>query len=92
MAKNNHPKESIKSLVGQYVKLWENRCYKNGLPDNTPNEIFDLVPSYRKIAIAILKNDIKYLGFEPKRSKYYDRLKKIELAKRGLTIQLNLFE
>lgn len=80
--------------IHQYVRLWENRCYHSGIPDELPIEIEKnlLAPSYRKIALAILKNDtaLKTLGFEPRRSKYYDQLKKIELAKRGMAIQLKL--
>lgn len=81
--------------INQYIKLWENRCYKNGIPDQCHHDIErnKLAPSYRQIAIAILKNDhsLKSLGFEPKQSKYYDVLKKIELTNRGVSIQLKLF-
>lgn len=80
--------------IRQYIKLWENRCYHSGIPDELPYEIESnlLAPSYRKICIAIMKNDValKSLGFEPRRSKYYDELKRIELAQRGKAIQLKL--
>jgi len=80
--------------ISQYIKLWENRCYHSGIPDELPNEIERnlLAPSYKQICLAILKNDssLKTLGFEPKRSQYYDQLKKIELTKRGVSIQLKL--
>jgi predicted phosphoadenosine phosphosulfate sulfurtransferase len=76
--------------IQAYIKTWENRCYNTGIPDECPNEIDDLVPSYKKIAIAILKNDysLKTLGFNVKVSKYYHILKRIELTK---SQQLKLF-
>jgi predicted phosphoadenosine phosphosulfate sulfurtransferase len=81
--------------VRSYVQLWENRCYKQGIPDQAPErlELFGLVPSYRRIVVAILKNDItlKSLGYTPRKSLHYNELKRIELACRGETIQLKLF-
>jgi predicted phosphoadenosine phosphosulfate sulfurtransferase len=53
------------------------------------------VPCYKKIAIAILKNDyaLKYLGFEPPKSEAYNTLKRIEISQRPnfKPIQLKLF-
>jgi len=56
-----------------------------------------LAPSYKAIAIAILKNDhsLKSLGFEEKKSGWYHALKKIEISQReenkNKDIQLELF-
>jgi len=73
----------MKRQVEQYIKLWEARCYHDGIPDDVPKEIFDRVPSYRNIAIAILKNDISLLGIEPpKKSLFYVALKRIEIRSR----------
>lgn len=65
----------------------------NGLPDEVPAEIFDMVPSYKRIAIAILKSDpsLKSLGFTPPKSKVYSQLKRIEISKRAGVKQLSLF-
>lgn len=63
-----------------YIKIWENRCYSE-LPDEAPREIDDMVPSYKRIAIAILKNDLSYIGINPPVSEYYGMLKCIELKK-----------
>lgn len=73
----------------QYIKKWESRCYFNGLPDEVPNEINDLVPSYKKIAIALLKNDypLKSLGFNPPYCESYSMLKRIEISKRPQLIK-----
>ena len=83
----------MKREIAAYIKTWESRCYLNGLPDEAPAEIFDKVPSYKKIAIAILRNDLRPLGIEPKASKYYSMLKRIEIAKRPTKYkQLELFK
>lgn len=68
--------------INRYIKMWEARCYSDGIPDEAPKEIDDKVPSYRKIAIAILKNDYTLIGVQPVKSEYYSILKCIEL---GLT-------
>ncbi len=85
----------MEQRIRSYIKLWENRCYQSGIPDEAPEELErnELVPSYRRICIAILKNDVslKSLGFTPKYSNYYSALKQIELSKRnGTPIQLKL--
>lgn len=70
--------------IKEYIDVWKQRCYHEDIPDDAPLEIFDKVPSYKKIAIAILKNDLKILGVTPKVSKYYSMLKKIEIEEREL--------
>lgn len=71
----------MRQQINQYIKVWEQRCYSNGLPDEVPKEINDMVPSYRSICIAILKNDLSYIGIEPPASQFYGILKCIELGK-----------
>jgi len=76
--------QSRKLKIIQYIKTWESRCYHDGIPDDAPKEIFDKVPSYKRIAIAILKNDypLKSLGYTPPKSEVYNELKRIEIAGR----------
>jgi predicted phosphoadenosine phosphosulfate sulfurtransferase len=64
--------------------MWEERCYREGIPDEAPFELGDKVPSYKKICIAILKNDTNLvsLGYKTKYSKYYSVLKRIEIDAR----------
>lgn len=81
----------MENQVKDYIKTWEARCYFDGLPDEAPEEIRHLVPSYKHIAVAILSNDLRKIGVTPKRSIYYDVLKKMELSERGVPIQLSLF-
>lgn len=65
--------------MAAYVTTWENRCYSDGIPDDAPKKLVDSgrVPSYKHIAMAILKNDmtLKTLGFSGKESKYFRILK-----------------
>lgn len=74
----------VQKKITEYIEQWEKRCYKNGIPDEAPIEINDKVPSYKKICMALLKNDTNLvsLGFEPKKSKYYSILKRIEIDAR----------
>ncbi len=75
------------------MNIWEKRCYFNGIPDDILPKLIDSgrVPSYKAIALAILKNDnqLLSLGFIQKNSNYYYYYKNIEHEKND--IQLNLF-
>lgn len=87
--------ESVHSKVKEYIQTWEERCYKNGIPDKTPFGLEKKVPSYQRIAICLLKNDFNLvgLGYEPKKSKYYSILKRIEIDAReydGKQLKLKL--
>ena len=75
----------MKKRILSYVSQWQKNCYSGGLPDEAPKEITHLVPDYKKIAVAILKNDysLKTLGFSPPKSKVYDALKRKELEERN---------
>ena len=76
----------IKQKIITYLKIWKKRGYFNDIPDEVDSVLQDenLAPSYKAIAIAILKNDhnLESLGFEVKKSKYYKDIKKIELTNR----------
>ena len=86
----------VKRKVKEYVNEWEIRCYKDGLPDSSPLEIKDLVPSYKRICMCILNNDLNFLGlgFAGKKSLYYSEYKRIEINERNKNVypkQLKLF-
>jgi len=61
------------------LRVWEARCYSRGIPDEIPYKLAQSgrVPSYKQIAIAILRNDfvLKSLGFDGKMSDYYTQIK-----------------
>ena len=64
------------------MRVWEKRCYSKGIPDVIPDKLAKSgrAPSYRAIAIAILKNDsaMTSLGCSTETSKHYTELKRIE--------------
>lgn len=72
----------IHQKIESYINEWEAKCYSKGIPDEVPIELKDKVPNYKSIVMAILKNDLTSLGFEPKQSKYYSMLKRIEIDAR----------
>ena len=84
----------MKTKIHQYIIKWVKKGYFNGIPDNAPLRLEHLnkVPSYRKICIAILKNDIqlKSLGIERDKCLLYDMIKKQELKERGVIKQTDL--
>jgi predicted phosphoadenosine phosphosulfate sulfurtransferase len=84
--------------INSYIKGWEKKGYPNGIPDECPSELekLNIVPSYRKICIAIIKNvhNLEDLGFKREKSKVYSELKRIEInerTKKNIGKQLNLF-
>ena len=64
--------------------MWEKRCYSDGIPDGEeipPGLVKGYrVPSYKKIALALLRNDhkMKSLGFSEAHSEMADQLKRIK--------------
>lgn len=84
--------------IAQYVRMWERRGYRDGIPDEAPSRLEDLgkVPSYRLICIAIMKNEknLETLGFSRKPCQIYMDLKRIELQAMGKPVcaqQMSLF-
>lgn len=69
------------------MQTWKARGYSEDIPDEVPDCLMKLgkAPSYKAIALAILKNDIPLtsLGFTPKVPESYKMLKRIELEKRS---------
>lgn len=70
----------------QYVRTWKKRGYPDGIPDEVPDPLMKLglAPSWKAIAVAILKNDmlLSSLGFGRPESKWYGAIKKIEIRNR----------
>jgi predicted phosphoadenosine phosphosulfate sulfurtransferase len=86
----------MKQKITEYIRTWEKRCYHNGIPDEAPAVLEQLnkVPSYRKICLAILRNDITLssLGYSKPICKSYVLLKRIEIdARPQANRQLKLF-
>jgi len=85
----------MQTKIKEYITKWENLCYFDGIPDEVPNEINHLCPSWKKIAVCILKNDLHLsgLGYKQPYSDYYAILKRIEIEQRVYVgKQLKLFK
>lgn len=84
----------MKNQIIKYITEWENRCYKDGIPDEIPVRLEQLnkAPSYKALVRLILKNDItlKTIGNIQKKPKAYHELKRIELSNRNTDKQLKL--
>ena len=74
------------------MTTWEERCYSDGIPDEIPEGLSKSLraPSYKAIAIAILKNDLplKSLGFSGTHSEWYDALKREKREQESAQIKL----
>lgn len=82
-----------------WVKLWRTRGYQYDIPDEAP-EVFERenkVPSYRRICLAIMKNDcqLQTLGYNRVECQSYQEIKRAELSliknKHIRSLQMRLF-
>lgn len=77
----------MRDKIDKYIKEWRLRGYLDDIPDEVPDALMDesLAPSYKAIAIAILRNDhhMTALGFQAPKSIWYDALKRIEIKERN---------
>lgn len=85
-----------KEKVTGYIDKWEQRGYKGGIPDEAPLELerMGIVPSYRMICIALMKNpnNLEILGFQREKCNIYQEIKREEIYNRMLVgQQLKLF-
>ena len=75
-----------KKNIKTYINNWKEKGYQEDIPDEVPEELMklNLAPSYKAIALALLRNDmnLESLGFTPKKSIFYSILKKIEIDAR----------
>tara|TARA_R110000765_G_scaffold303848_1_gene397833 strand:+ start:626 stop:895 length:270 start_codon:yes stop_codon:yes gene_type:complete len=86
----------VKSKIKEYVEKWENKGYEKGIPDEAPFELEKrgLVPSYRLICIALMKNpnNLEILGFSRTKCSLYSDIKRREIYNRPKkSKQLDLF-
>lgn len=85
--------------INRWISSWEKRGYKDGIPDEADSllESYGMVPSYRRICQALMKNDLHLisLGFQRHQCDAYIELKRIEIQKRDgkkpRHIQMKLF-
>jgi predicted phosphoadenosine phosphosulfate sulfurtransferase len=78
---------TLKKKVHKYLTQWESMGYRNCIPDEADKvlESFNLVPSYRLICMAIMKNDIHLtsLGMSKPKCNLYNEIKRSELIQKG---------
>lgn len=79
--------------VEVYCQTWKKRCYFDDIPDEAPANLekINRVPSYKSIAVAILKNDLllRSIGFGEEEGILAKELRDMHKAK--IDKQLNLF-
>ena len=72
----------------EYIETWKGRGYGADIPDEVPDELLSagVAPSYKAVALAILKNDwhATTLGFSAPKSPWYGAFKSIEIRQRTL--------
>jgi predicted phosphoadenosine phosphosulfate sulfurtransferase len=75
-----------KEKVSGYIRKWESRGYPNGIPDEAPIELerSGVVPSYKLICIALMKNpnNLEILGVQREKCKVYQEIKRHEIYHR----------
>lgn len=78
------PPSSTMGRLAWWLKSWKTRGYPNGIPDEVPDGLMQmrLAPSWKAVALALLKNDLHLtsLGFSVPTSKWYNAIKRVELA------------
>lgn len=77
----------MRTKIANFIAVWERRGYPLGIPDaaDPKLESYGLAPSYRRICLAILKNDLALvsLGYSRPQTDAYCTLKRIEIAGRS---------
>lgn len=83
----------ITQKVKEYVQRWESRCYPGGICDEVPAKVAKSgrAPSYKAIAMCILKNDLhlRGIGFDVEENDLCKDLRNEHNRKKSK--QLNLF-
>ena len=84
----------VREKIKEYVSKWEQRGYEQGIPDEAPFQLEKrgIVPSYRMICIAIMRNpnNLESLGFAKEKCRIYQEIKREEIRNREGIKQLRL--
>ena len=79
--------DRTKNRIREYIEKWKEQGYPEDIPDEVPAELMgeNLAPSYKAIALALLRNDnnMESLGFSPIKSEWYSVFKRIEIDERN---------
>jgi predicted phosphoadenosine phosphosulfate sulfurtransferase len=72
--------------IERYIEKWERQGYTRGIPDEAPLELerLGIVPSYRLICIALMKNpnNLEILGYIREKCDIYQEIKRHEIYSR----------
>jgi predicted phosphoadenosine phosphosulfate sulfurtransferase len=83
----------MKQKIDNYIYSWNKKGYIE-IPDEGDKRLEDLnkIPSYKKICLAILKNDysLKTLGLTQTKAEVYHDFKKIQLGISNNQLKLKL--
>jgi predicted phosphoadenosine phosphosulfate sulfurtransferase len=76
--------EHYKNKIAAYIQWYVDRGYPDGIEDDAPIELFDKVPSWKRVCKALLKNDYwcRTLGFSINKSSNYDNYMKLMKKRR----------
>jgi hypothetical protein len=78
-----------------WVAMWRKRCYSNDIPDQVPDGLLysGRVPSWKAIALAILRNDLQLRALGFSRTYTAEQLRLLATIERlqAEEKQLNLF-
>lgn len=77
-----------------YEMMWRKRCYSDDLPDELPKllEATNRAPTWRKIAICLLKNDMKLKGLGFTEETYNKNLIRVLKKSIDLSEQMDFFD
>jgi len=79
--------EHYKNKIFTFIKWWEERGYREGIPDNAPLFLENqrLVPSWRRVCKSLLRNDYwcKGLGFTQHKTEAYEKYLKLKKEQRS---------
>ncbi len=81
------------------MNAWRRRCYSTDIPDEVPKKVMQSsrAPSYKAIALAILRNDLQMYSLGFSTPSYERQLEIVERARlltgaQSLNSQLDLFK
>jgi predicted phosphoadenosine phosphosulfate sulfurtransferase len=83
------PGRCASERVKEYITTWSKRCYSKDIPDEVSKKVMasGRAPSYKQIAIAILKNDMQMhtLGFT--KPAWNEQMRAVELGRVANNLQ-----
>ncbi len=89
----------MKAKILDWIRRWESKGYSDGIPDEACPylELAGKAPSYRRVCIAIMRNDysLETLGLSRDPCEVYNIIKRMELMASGKikpSPQMDLFQ